>query len=297
MQIPQIVVVNSATKKLIGMARSVARSEMSVLLTGPTGTGKDLLAQYIHYHSGRSGKFVSVNSAAIPETMIEAELFGHRKGCFTGAEGDRIGLIEAADGGTFYLNEIADSSASFQIKLLDALERKVIRRLGENKERPVDFRLIAATNHNLEKCTKEGTFRIDLYHRICEVPIALPPLAERREDIPELVKHFLALSGMNCNESDDKALQDLIEVFSKREWPGNIRELKAEVKRLVLISKSDLKRMIELAGEVAPVMPDSNRLLELLEKNRWNRRQVARLLGVSDMTIRRQIKRYNLLPN
>jgi len=293
---PCIITVNPATKRLVDLARHVAPSEMSIFLTGATGTGKDLLAQYIHYHSGRTGKFVSLNAAAIPDSMIEAELFGYRRGSYTGADHDKIGLIEEADGGTLYLNEVADSSMRFQIKLLDALERKVIRRLGETKERPVAFRLIAATNHDVEKHVKEGSFRIDLYHRLCEFPIHLPLLVDRREDIPALLMHFLTLAGIDYKgNGDGESFQRLVETLSAKDWPGNIRELKAEIKRLMLISDGDISSMIEPTSQPRAAV-ERNRLRELLQQTNWNRRQVARILGMSEGGIRYRIRKYQINP-
>jgi DNA-binding NtrC family response regulator len=207
-----------------------------------------------------------------------------------------MGLIEEADGGTLYLNEVADSSLRFQIKLLDALERKVIRRLGETKERPVAFRLIAATNHDVDRHIIEGSFRIDLYHRLCEFPIHLPLLSDRREDIPALLMHFLTLAGMDYKgNGDGESFQRLVETLSSKDWPGNIRELKAEIRRLILISNSDISAMIETTPEPRTVI-ERSRLRELLQQTHWNRRQVARILGMSEGGIRYRIKKYQIGP-
>ncbi len=291
---PVIVTTDPAVDKLIELARHVASSDMPVLLTGPTGTGNDLLAEYIHRMSGRTGNFVAVNSAAVPDNMIEAELFGSRKGAFTGAERDKIGLIEEADGGTLYLNEIADSSSEFQAKLLDALERKRIRRLGETEERPVDFRVVAATNHDVDKLITEGKFRIDLFHRLNAVPINLPPLGERLNDIGPLAAHFLALAGLPVSR-DNEAFQSLIRILSAREWPGNIRQLRAEIQRLIVLSKGSLPAMLKILAQQTP--SERDHLLGLLDQTDWNRREVARLLKVSDMTVRRWIKKFGLEPS
>jgi transcriptional regulator with PAS, ATPase and Fis domain len=287
----EIVTVNDAMKRQISMAEHVAASDMSVLLTGETGTGKDLFARYIHRHSGRGGRFVSINAAAIPDSMVESELFGHRKGSFTNADRDKVGLIEVAHGGTLYLNEIADASKELQAKLLDVLENHRVRRLGETKERRVDFRLIAATNHDLNRLISDGKFRIDLYHRISEVPFSLSLLGERLEDIRPLLSHFLSGAGVtvdeNCPEFDQ-----LVKLLTQREWPGNVRQLEAEAKRLALLSGGQVARMYGYVSQHK--LSERDRLLDLLHQTGWNRREVARKLCVSDTTIRRKIKKYRL---
>lgn len=294
---PVFIAVNSEVKRLLDLARQAARSDISILLTGPTGTGKDLLAEYVHYYSERPGRFVAVNSAAIPENMIEAELFGYSRGAYTGADREKTGLIEEANNGTLYLNEIADSSPVFQAKLLDALERKAIRRLGENTERNIAFRLIAATNHDIVKMVQDGRFRIDLYHRINEIGINLPTLSERSDDIPELVRHFLAAGDVSFDpEKDRRDLEQIYASFRNRFWPGNVRQLKSEVTRLIILSRGDIRRM---PGSLTQDQSDSmgqDQLAATLERTGWNRREAARILGVNEITIRRWIKKYNLLP-
>lgn len=290
---PEIITVNLEMRRLVELAENVAASEMSVLLIGPTGTGKDLFAQLIHHYSGRKGRFMAVNSAAIPESMVEAELFGHRKGSFTGAGYDKEGLIEAAEGGTLYLNEIAESSSEFQSKLLDVLEHKKIRRLGETNERLVDFRLITATNHNLEQRVREGLFRVDLYHRINEVSINLPPLKNRRGDVPALARYFLGKAGVDVNNQNE-AFERLIKLFEVEDWPGNVRQLQTEIRRLALLSDGNIARMaLEAAGRKPR---ERVQLSDMLRQTNWNRREVARRLNLSETTIRRRIKAYNLKP-
>ncbi|NMC43376.1 MAG: sigma 54-interacting transcriptional regulator [candidate division Zixibacteria bacterium] len=294
---PTIIAVNAEVKRLLNLAHRAAQSDISILLTGETGTGKDLLAEYIHHCSDRTGRFVAVNSAAIPENMIEAELFGYSRGAYTGADREKTGLIEEANDGTLYLNEIADSSPAFQAKLLDALERKVIRRLGENTERAVAFRLIAATNHDIEKLVDEGRFRIDLYHRISEISINLPPLSERPDDIPELVRHFLSLGGVSFDPArDGRELDEIYVRLQSRRWPGNIRQLKSELARLILLSHGDLHRMKDAMDEGRQVSSIQDRLATTLEMTGWNRREAARELGINEITVRRWIKKLNLRP-
>ena len=289
--VPVIVTQAATMRRLVALAEQVAPSAMAVLLTGETGTGKDLIARYIHYRSGRAGRFVSVNAAAIPDSMIESELFGHRKGAFTNADRDKTGLIEAAHKGTLYLNEICDASPELQAKVLDAVERRQVRRLGETRERSIDFRLIAATNHDLEWLIGQKRFRIDLYHRISEVPIHLPPLRERREEIASLLEHFLTLYGVSVHRESPEFIR-LAELLEKRDWPGNVRQLESEAKRLTLLSGKDISRMAELTAQQST--SPRERLTALLAASGWNRREVARQLGVSDTTVRRWIDKYNL---
>ncbi len=287
-----IIVVNQKMKKLIELARNVAQSEMTVLLTGATGTGKDHLARYIHYHSGRTGKFVPFNAAAVQDTMIEAELFGSTRGAFTGSR-DRAGLFEEADNGTFYLNEVANASPEFQAKLLEVLETRRVRRLGENKTRNINFRLIAASNQDLQQRMRDNLFRLDLYHRLNEIHIDLPPLDQRKDDIPALVEHFLTFAGFDLTDGSEQDMEQLGRILSRRRWPGNVRQLQAEVKRIWAASKGDLRKMLKLAEESRPTS-ERDELLTVLEQTSWNRREAARLLGVSDTAVRRRIRKFNL---
>jgi len=288
---PIIVAANREMKRLLEMARHVAPSEMTILLTGPTGCGKDMFARFIHHNSTREGRFVSVNTAAIPESMIESELFGHRRGAFTSAERDKVGLVEVAEGGTLYLNEIADASLQFQAKLLDVIESRSIRRLGETNERDVDFRLIAATNHDLEKLVQRGKFRIDLYHRLSELPLTLPPLKDRPEDIRPLLVYFFEDAGIKIDEGN-RDLDKLVRMLIHREWPGNVRQLQAEARRMALLTGGNIDRMIQYLRHNSP--SEREQLRDLLESTNWNRREAARRLGVSDTTIRRRMKKYGL---
>ena len=289
---PTIIAEGDVMKRALELARNVAPSAMSILLTGPTGAGKDLLAEHIHVISGRQGKFVSVNSAAMQDNMIEAELFGYRKGAFTGADRDKAGLIEEANGGTFYLNEIGDASLAFQAKLLDALEKKRIRRVGETFEREVDFRLIAATNRDLEKMIRDEVFRADFYYRLKEVRIDLPPLGDRRGDIPALVAHFLTAEGVDINGNGAGALvNQMAAILSVREWPGNIRELRATIACLVRLYHGDLTGM---ASALCPsILPksDHDRMVALLEQSNWNKCRVARILHLTEGAIRTRMKK------
>jgi transcriptional regulator with PAS, ATPase and Fis domain len=292
--IPTIIAVNEQMKKLIAFAEHIAESEMAVLLTGETGTGKDLLARYIHHCSGRPGEFVAVNASAIPVSMIESELFGCKQGAFTGANKDRSGLFEQAENGTFYLDEVSDASVELQAKLLQVLETRQVRRLGENKLRPVAFRLIAASNHDLHQRMKDNQFRCDLYHRLNEIQIELPPLRQRKDDIPHLVEHFLTFAGFDLTKNrSQRDIERLCKILNQRPWPGNIRQLRAEVRHLWLLSHGDLSQMINLAVE-SELTSEPEQLLEVLERTNWNRREASRIMGVSEGTIRNRIKKYDL---
>ncbi|MFH1686134.1 MAG: sigma 54-interacting transcriptional regulator [bacterium] len=287
---PRVIAKSKVMTEIVSLCEHVAQANMTVFLTGPTGTGKDLLARYIHHHSGRTGEFVSVNAAAIPGPMIEAELFGHTKGAFTGSDGDRVGLLQQADGGTFYLNEIADATMEFQTKLLEVLETRQIRRLGENKNRPVDFRLIAATNHDLKQRIAEGKFRLDLYHRLNEIPIELPPLSDRRDDIPHLVEFFLEHEGCQVN-GDRESHARLAFLLSIPDYDGHVRELRNHVEKLRHMSSGDVARMIDLILTDG-FLSERDWLTRVLERTGGNRSQAARLMGVSEATIRKRLGRY-----
>jgi DNA-binding NtrC family response regulator/tetratricopeptide (TPR) repeat protein len=292
---PLVITVNPAMTKRLEMARNIAPSEMAVLLTGPSGVGKDLLAKYIHHYSGRTGRFILVNTPAIPDDMVESELFGHKKGAFTGAEADKIGLIEEAEGGTLYLNEIGDASAKLQAKLLDVLESKKFRRLGETKARHVDFRIIAATNHNLDELIRQQRFRADLFHRLNQVNLDLPALSARRDDIPALVMHFLACFGVTIGGNGDGLWLDrLARNLSARDWPGNVRQLRNEVEKLVLIHRGNLSGMSACSGPSCAEHPDRDCLAALLEQYRWNQSAVARALGITEGAVRHRMTLYRI---
>jgi DNA-binding NtrC family response regulator/tetratricopeptide (TPR) repeat protein len=291
--VPTIICRDPSMIQLVELARHIAPSNMSVLLTGPTGCGKDLFARFIHYHSGRKGRFVSVNAAAIPDNMVESELFGYRKGAYTGAANTTSGWIEEADGGTFYLNEIADSSPELQAKLLDVIENRRVCRLGERQEREINCRIIAATNHDLDKLIDRGRFRLDLFHRLNEIPIQIPGLAERGADIAYLLEHFLKSAGVPITTRADRAAFDhLASVFATRPWRGNVRELEIEVKRLTLLSRNDITRMVDSVITHLPSKKDETQAA--LDQTGWNRREAARLLGISESTVRHRIKNYSL---
>lgn len=227
---PNIITRNGRMFEMLAQVRQIVDSSISILIEGETGCGKDLLARTIHYNSNRRDKrFVSVNCAALPETLLESELFGYKRGAFTGADRDKTGLFEEADGGTFFLDEIADMPLNIQAKLLRVLEEKELVRLGETSPRKVDVRIISATNKDLKEELTAKTFRQDLYYRLTALTFRLPPLRDRKEDIPLLVNHFLQESGRKMSA---EAMKHLVAY----DWPGNVRELDNEVKKLVLLA-------------------------------------------------------------
>ncbi|UCC44493.1 MAG: sigma 54-interacting transcriptional regulator [Candidatus Zixiibacteriota bacterium] len=227
---PNIITCNKQMLEMLAQVRQVVDSSISIGIEGETGSGKDLLARAIHYNSVRRDKrFISVNCAALPETLLESELFGARRGAFTGADRDKPGLFEEADGGTFFLDEIADMPPSIQAKLLRVLEEKEVVRLGETVPRKVDVRIVSATNKDLKELMASGLFRSDLYYRLSALTFRLPPLRERREDIPLLVEKFLEGSGKSVSG-------EVIKKLIAYDWPGNVRELENEVKKLVLLA-------------------------------------------------------------
>ena len=228
------------------IADKVARTDTTVLLLGESGTGKELIARYIHYNSQRkNGVFIPVNCGALTETLLESELFGHEKGSFTGAISSKRGLIEIASGGTFFFDEIGDVSPAVQGKLLRVLQEREFMRVGGIDTITADIRLIAATNKNLEKCLKEGTFREDLYYRLNVVSIRLPTLRERKDDIPLLAQFFLKRFSKKMRKNISEIPRDVLEVLMEYDWPGNVRELENVIERAVVLATEDA--MVELS--------------------------------------------------
>lgn len=265
-------------------AQQVAKADSSILITGETGTGKSMIAKYIHDNSLRAkGKFIELNCAAIPENLIESELFGYESGAFTGAKkGGKPGLFEMANGGSLFLDEIGDMPLNLQVKLLSAIQNRAITRIGGTGEKPVDVRIITATNRDLEKLVEDGLFRSDLYYRINVVPLHMPALRERREDINELIKSFLEV--FNCRYSRQVEIVDeALEILNMYRWPGNIRELENLVERLVVTNRTGV-----IDGESLPnnikVMTDGeqedirvNRLVPLQEAIEKVERQLVEM--------------------
>ncbi len=247
-------------KKLIDTLRLIAKANVPVLITGETGTGKELAAHMIHSLSSRTGKpFVVVNCPAIPENILESELFGYRKGAFTGANSDREGLFQAAHGGTLFLDEIGDISFSLQAKLLRVLQEGELKPLGATDTHSIDVRIIAATNRDLESGITAGLFRSDLYYRLNVVPVHTPPLREIREDIPLIAFHFLSSCCTEMGLDQKRLTEDAIQLLMTREWEGNARELRNWIKRAVIFSKNDFLSAEDFGYNKSPVTSAANR--------------------------------------
>ena len=259
----QIVGESEAIKELLGVIAQAAPSNGRVLITGENGTGKELVARGIHQQSLRSGgPFVEVNCAAIPEELIESELFGHAKGSFTGATASRKGKFEIADGGTLFLDEIGDMTLKTQAKVLRALQEQKIEPVGGAAGVNVDVRVIAATNKNLEDEIRKGTFREDLYFRLNVIPIHVIPLRERRSDIPLLVRHFSREYAAEYGRHVKDYAPAAMEMLSAHDWPGNVRELRNMIERLVIMAKGDLVEVSDLGVLRSPLLPDAAPLPE-----------------------------------
>jgi transcriptional regulator with PAS, ATPase and Fis domain len=297
-------------KNILEIVKRVAASDSTVLVRGESGTGKERIARLIHYQSNRGRKpMQSINCAAFPETLLESELFGYEKGAFTGAQNRRIGLIESAGGSTLFLDEVADMSLSTQAKLLRVLQEREIRRVGGTKSVPVDIRIIAATNKNLEEAIKQGTFRDDLFYRLNIIPIMLPPLRDRSEDIEALVRFFISRSGRPKTVEPDA--MKLIRGYG---WPGNVRELEAVMERITVLSSSDVIRGEDLPVELrvvhvtAPLSPgydipedglvfeewEKSILAQALARSKGVMADAAKLLGMTYRTFQYRAEKFGL---
>ena len=300
---------------LFEQVRQVAKWNTTVLVRGESGTGKELIANAIHYNSPRAnGAFIKLNCAALPDTLLESELFGHEKGAFTGAVSQRKGRFEQADGGTIFLDEIGEITPAFQVKLLRVLQEGEFERVGGSKTQSVDVRVVAATNKDLESEVREGNFREDLYYRLNVMPIHTPPLRERREDIPDLARHLVAKIAKSQGRElsvDDSALASLMHY----EWPGNVRELENCLERASVMSKDGNidKKVINLTGldasfsPSAPTSPaapridfddpdldERERVIAALEQAGWVQAKAARLLGMTPRQIAYRIQTLNI---
>lgn len=249
---PKLVFKSEKMRNLIEVLSRVAKMETTILVVGESGTGKELIMTMIHEKSARSDQpFISVNCGALPETLFESELFGYEKGAFTGADQKKIGLFESARGGTLFLDEIGEMPIKVQVKLLRVLQEKRIRRVGGNEEIPVDFRLLAATNRILQDEVKKGGFREDLFYRINVVPIELPPLRERREDILPLIRFFSEKFAKQCGEELKELSPDVLSCLDHYPWPGNVRELENTIERIVALTPGTIVNISNLPDHIA----------------------------------------------
>lgn len=297
--------------KMKEIAAKVADTDSTILIRGESGTGKDLIARATHNHSRRlGGPFIALSCAALPETLMESELFGHTRGAFTGAVKDKEGLFKAADGGTMFLDEIGEISPAIQVKLLRVIEDKTITPVGATKPFTVDVRLLAATNADLEEMVKAGRFRADLYYRLNVLAIFLPPLRDRLDDLPLLTEHFLKQSCARLKLPLKKLSAAAGELLRKYRWPGNVRELQNVLERAVLLGHNsvlqpkDFPEKLAEPTEISPVdvAPPASPTLESIEKayifwvlnqTDWNKSRAADILGIDNSTLYRKINKYN----
>ena len=292
--------------RLMAMAREVAASQATVLIEGASGTGKELLARAIHAMSGRARRpFVPLDVSAIPETLLESELFGHRRGAFTGATADSEGIVAHADGGTLFLDEVGNLTLPVQAKLLRFLQERSYRRVGDARERSVDVRLISASNQPLFDLVTRGDLREDLYYRLSVITLELPELKARREDIPPLVYHCLRRFNRDGGYCVEGVRRDAMELLIDAPWPGNVRQLENVIERAVILRKSGLIVPSDLPAELASRRPrepartlddvEREHILTLLEQCDGNQSRVARLLGISRRTVYRKLKSWGVL--
>lgn len=299
-----------AMRKLVDLARRIAKVDSTVLITGESGTGKERIARLVHEASPRAeGPFIAVNCGAITETLLESELFGHVRGAFTGAAQDRPGLFEAASGGTLLLDEIGEVSPATQVKLLRTLQEREVRRVGENRSRPVDVRVIAATNRDLAACIIAGGFRKDLYYRLNVVELHVPALRDRREDILPLAHVLLAEAGLRLKRPMSGLSPRAADQLLRYDWPGNVRELENAMERAVAIAPvgrteiddlpDDVRRAIPPPPSNPPVMEledvEKEYILAALEANLGNQTRTAGQLGIGTATLYRKLKKYGAL--
>jgi len=300
-------------QKVFQLIKQVANTNSNVIIYGKSGTGKELVARAIHYNSPRKDKpFIAVNCSAIPESLLESELFGHEKGAFTGAVASRKGLFEEANGGTIFLDEVGDMSLAMQAKLLRVIEDKEIRAVGSDKPKKIDVRIIAATHKDLEKAVKEGNFREDLFYRLNVIPIYLPELRERTEDIPLLVEHFLKKYGSEAGRTNIRISREALSCLMKYSWPGNVRELENLIERLVVLSTDDEIKVDDLPPYIRVCKIDTivdeltlgekitleelekRYIIKVLRETGWHKSNAAKILGIDRRTLYRKLQEYGI---
>ena len=309
---------SNVIKKIYELIEKVADTDGTVLISGASGTGKELIARAIHYSSSRSDRpLVVINCGAIPEELLESELFGHEKGAFTGAYKSRIGRFEMANGGTIFLDEIGEMSPALQVKLLRVLQEKKFERVGGTKTIHVDVRIIAATNKNLTTAINKGKFREDLYYRLNVIPMKVPPLKQRKSDIPLLIDHFLKKFQKGAEKKITGFSPDVMDAMLKYDWPGNVRELENVIKRLTIlcddevVNVNDLPEHIPHKGRAVRVVDEDlfekgvtlhdavedyekKLILNALERSDWVKTKAAKLLNINRTTLVEKIKKQNL---
>jgi two-component system response regulator PilR (NtrC family) len=316
----QLIGNSEAMKKVFDVIKKVADTRSNVLICGESGTGKELVARAIHAHSARARMpFVTVNCSALPETLLESELFGHMKGSFTGAIANKAGLFEVANGGSIFLDEIGDTTPAIQVKLLRVLQEREFRRVGGTRDVKVDVRVIAATNKDLEKAVAEGTFREDLYYRLDVIPVKLPPLRERAEDIPLLVQHFLEKFARGGGKPAPSLSSNVMKLLMNHEWKGNVRELENLIERAVAFGGGGVLKEEDVEGwlhrPAAPAVKsayptdlpadglnlenlidsiEKDLLLKALERARWVKKRAARLLQLNARSFRYRLGKFGI---
>ncbi len=305
-------------KEIFRLIEKVAKTDSTVLIIGESGTGKEVVARAVHYQSKRSkGPFVSINCAALPENLLESELFGYEKGAFTGAAASKMGLFELAEGGTFFLDEIGEMSVNLQVKLLRVLQERILKHVGGIKDISVDFRLVAATSKNIPEEIKAGRFREDLFYRINVIPIVMPPLRTRVKDIPVFVRYFLEFYAQKHDRKEHFTMTpEAMALFENHEWPGNIRELENVIERMVALAETDIidRKMVEAAlqkgsfsSEVArPITNKNDNLKETvdsyernlieqaLQEFSGNKNKAAKKLNLTRQSLQYKIEKYGI---
>lgn len=318
--IENIIGTSEAMQKIVTLIRRVAETDSTVLICGESGTGKELVARAVHFNSARQERpFVTINCAALPETLLESELFGYMRGSFTGAISNKEGLLETAHGGTLFLDEVADIPPEIQVKLLRVLQEREFRRIGGTRNIKVDVRLLAATNKDLAKAVAQGVFREDLYYRLDVIPITVPPLRSRREDIPALVHYFLGVYGRKADKPALTISPAAMRALQAHEWKGNVRELENVMERVVTltpgteIALSDVEEWVRPAPDGGPVIPaelppegldleelinglERDLLVKALERSGWVKKKAAHLLKLNARSMRYRLDKYGIKP-
>jgi len=292
-------------RKVIELASSVAQTDTTVMIRGESGTGKELIARIIHANSPR--KFfpiIAVNCGAVPEGLLESELFGHEKGAFTGAQYRRKGKFELADGGTIFLDEVGTISPRMQVQLLRVIESRHFTRVGGSESIKSDFRVICATNRDLEQAVKEGSFREDLYYRLNVFTVSLPPLRERRSDIPALIQHFIRKYAQAMNKAVSGIDPSALDLLVRYPWPGNVRELENVIERAMVLATPPVIKPCDLPFQVVQAQPAANgdsleaveraHIIAILNRNNWNITRSAGILGIDRVTLYNKIAKYGL---